>query len=69
MTAPMDCERTPLPVTNCISCLQPFREGETLVRLLCMHYFHKECVIRWFASPIHGHRCPSCNENLIEMDN
>ena len=83
MTPPMDCALTPhlrgveyvlsasspLPVTNCISCLQPFREGETLVRLLCMHYFHKECVTRWFASPIHGHRCPSCNVNLIEMDN
>ena len=64
MTPPMDCgitphlrgveyvlsASTPLPVTNCTSCLQPFREGETLVRLQCMHYFHKECVTRWFAS-------------------
>ena len=82
MTPPMDCELTPqlrgaeyvlganclLPITNCTSCLQPFQVGETLVRLMCMHYFHKECVTRWFSSPIHGHRCPSCNVNLIGLD-
>ncbi|CAE7416276.1 Rnf111 [Symbiodinium sp. CCMP2592] len=82
MTPPVDCELTPqlrgveyvlgpnclLPVTSCTSCLQPFEAGETLVRLVCMHYFHKECVTRWFSSPIHGHRCPSCNVNLIGLD-
>ncbi|CAE7840720.1 Rnf111 [Symbiodinium sp. CCMP2592] len=82
MTPPVDCELTPqlrgveyvlganclLPVTNCTSCLQPFEVGETLVRLVCMHYFHKECATRWFSSPIHGHRCPSCNVNLIGLD-
>ena len=65
MTPPTDCELTPqlrgveyllgdnclLPVSSCTSCLQPFEVGETLVRLACMHYFHKECVTRWFSSP------------------
>ena len=82
MTPPMDCELTSqlrgveyllgdnclLPVTSCTSCLQPFEVGETLVRLACMHFFHKECVTRWFSSPIHGHRCPCCNVNLIGLD-
>lgn len=46
----------------CMVCLLEFKEGET-GRILpeCCHYFHAECVDRWFLSHV---TCPLCRSEV-----
>jgi hypothetical protein len=50
---------TPLPgdQSNCSICLGEFTKGESLKSLLCVHFFHKDCIDAWLMV---GHTCPVC---------
>lgn len=36
-----------IPHGNCVICLYDFKEGETLTKTLCYHYFHSHCLGRY----------------------
>jgi len=52
---------------ECCLCMDAF-EKEDEVRLLpCNHFFHKECIDRWFAARAYQQRsCPLCKRNPLE---
>jgi hypothetical protein len=45
--------------SECIICLQSYREKERLVRLRCsdFHHFHEECLRQWVGT---ASSCPAC---------
>ena len=47
---------------ECVMCLDPFADGETIKRLPCNHLFHAECIDRWLVRGMaHQKRaCPLC---------
>lgn len=61
------CLDSEWPLDQCCVCLESFTEGEGLWRLPCSHYFHKECVDKWFAvSRFKTRRCPLCNGDPVD---
>jgi hypothetical protein len=37
-------------ITECVICLDKFKEGESLSKLsTCRHLFHPHCIIKWFS--------------------
>jgi hypothetical protein len=51
---------------DCCLCLEPFKAEDRLRVLPCSHYFHKECVDKWFASRRFRPRsCPTCRSNPL----
>merc|ERR1719217_246908 len=42
---------------QCSICLEDFQSGELLTELPCRHFFHVECVAKWFQRST---RCPLC---------
>lgn len=44
---------------SCSICLEPYQQGELLTALRCQHFFHVECVARWFK---HSSLCPLCRQ-------
>ena len=45
----------------CSICLEDYRLGERVNKLVCGHVFHRECLIRWLLV---NSRCPNCNYDL-----
>ncbi|KAF1799395.1 hypothetical protein FB192DRAFT_1459873 [Mucor lusitanicus] len=41
--------------SNCVICLEPFENGDTLRRLPCNHEYHRDCVDVWLTK-----KCGSC---------
>lgn len=52
----------------CSLCLDAYEEDDSLVVLPCKHYFHQECVSRWFSTKRQSKHptCPKCRRNPIE---
>ncbi|KAM6566679.1 hypothetical protein CsatA_025807 [Cannabis sativa] len=47
----------------CSVCLENFKIGEEMTRLICGHVYHKSCVLEW------SHRsgqCPLCRKELLQ---
>ncbi|KAF4358620.1 hypothetical protein F8388_021118 [Cannabis sativa] len=47
----------------CSVCLENFKIGEDMTRLICGHVYHKSCVLEW------SHRsgqCPLCRKELLQ---
>ena len=42
---------------TCTICLENFKIGESITQLPCKHYFHKECLSKWFSLK---NICPLC---------
>lgn len=42
---------------SCPICLEAYSQGELLTALRCSHFFHVECLARWFR---HSAQCPLC---------
>jgi len=42
---------------SCSICLEPYQGGELLTALWCSHFFHVECLTRWFQRST---QCPLC---------
>ncbi len=56
---------------DCIICLDPFLIGKFIKRIpICRHYFHAECINKWFESKIseHEQKCPQCNMALVTKE-
>jgi len=50
---------------QCSICLENFRSGEFLTQLPCKHFFHVNCVARWFTSST---QCPLCRSKCSGCD-
>ncbi|CAE8597621.1 unnamed protein product [Polarella glacialis] len=47
---------------ECALCLENYAEGDCMVRLCCLHMFHKACLDPWLAK---NSTCPSCKSDLL----
>lgn len=47
---------------ECMICLEPFRVGEELRLLPCMHRYHRQCVDRWLERSV---ACPMCKHDIF----
>jgi len=51
---------------ECCLCMERFEETDEVRVLPCAHYFHKNCIDRWFATKRYQSRaCPLCKRNPI----
>jgi len=44
---------------NCPICLEAYQKGDLLTSLSCAHFFHVDCLARWFQRST---QCPLCRE-------
>ena len=44
---------------NCGICLQRYRKSNICWKLLCKHYFHKDCIKTWLSE---NSTCPYCRQ-------
>lgn len=49
---------------GCAICLETFQRGELLTELRCNHFFHVECVSRWFQRSA---QCPLCRSQQSQV--
>lgn len=48
-------------VVECSVCLDEVEEGNMVLRLVCGHVFHAECIRKWL---LRAARCPSCRREV-----
>lgn len=49
---------------ECCLCLQEFEDNDELRLLPCQHFFHTQCIDRWFAAKAyHTRTCPLCKRD------
>jgi len=48
---------------NCTICLEAYRSGELLTSLRCQHFFHVDCLTRWFQRSTQCPLCRMCQEH------
>ena len=49
---------------RCVICMCDFEEEEPVKKLICSHYFHEACIMKWFEA--HS-TCPICKKSLKEI--
>jgi hypothetical protein len=47
---------------ECTICFQDYQEGNELLHLPCLHFYHKECIKRWLCE---NKNCPICKNEII----
>ncbi|KAM0044984.1 putative transcription factor C2H2 family [Helianthus debilis subsp. tardiflorus] len=52
------------PATACSICLNDFIVAENIQRLPCDHYFHHQCILRWFSCK---NNCPICRRIIWQV--
>lgn len=63
-----ECLDSEWTLDQCCVCLESFKADERLRRLPCSHYFHKNCVDKWFAvGRFKTRRCPLCNGDPVDI--
>lgn len=56
----------PGPARECGICLDDFADDQVLRLLPCHHYFHPQCIDKWFATCAYGSRpCPLCKADTL----
>lgn len=55
-----------LPENNkrCVICMIDFENGENILCLPCIHFFHQPCIDKWFT---YSDQCPQC-KTYINLD-
>jgi len=54
-------------VLECCLCMDAFEKDEQIRLLPCNHYFHRDCIDRWFATRAYQQRsCPLCKRDPLE---
>ena len=48
-------------IKECSICLNEMKIDDKLLILPCKHYYHKECITKWFKK---SKTCPECRINL-----
>ena len=48
---------------ECSVCLEPLKNSNELIQLLCGHIFHKDCVYKWISEK---NTCPNCRKSIIK---
>lgn len=48
-------------LVECELCLMEYSEGDELLRLPCMHFFHAGCVMPWLQK---SQTCPMCQTDI-----
>ena len=52
---------------ECCLCMEAFQETDELRVLPCEHFYHKNCIDRWFAARRYQSRsCPLCKRNPLQ---
>ncbi|XP_070778114.1 E3 ubiquitin-protein ligase RNF115 [Enoplosus armatus] len=51
---------------ECPVCREEYSLGESVKKLPCLHYFHRECIVPWLE--LHD-TCPVCRKSLDGVDN
>ncbi len=49
--------------TQCIICIDTFKDGEPVLHMPCSHVFHEQCIVAWFRE---NNKCPMCRFALKE---
>ena len=56
----------PVDTPECCLCMEAFEKADELRVLPCRHYFHRQCIDRWFSSRAYQVRlCPLCRVNPL----
>jgi hypothetical protein len=50
--------------TTCSICQSDFTRGDQVLHLMCQHFFHRECLFRWFEQ---SNTCPLCRTVLDDQ--
>jgi len=50
---------------QCAICLETFQSGELLTQLPCAHFYHVECITRWFHDSV---QCPLCRTDCGPLE-
>ena len=50
---------------ECTVCLLPFKDGDPIKTLQCLHCYHGKCIDDWLAK---RSTCPTCNFNMRSID-
>jgi len=50
---------------SCSICLEPYKSGELLTSLPCTHFFHVDCLARWFQRST---QCPLCRSHVTGQE-
>ena len=45
----------------CSICAEVFKDGEQMARLMCLHTFHKDCILEW---TVRVPKCPLCRASV-----
>lgn len=48
---------------KCMICVEPFKRGESLRTLPCLHRYHRKCIDEWLRR---SHLCPICKHDVTE---
>lgn len=48
---------------NCLICLDDYEDNNELTTLPCLHFFHKNCILKWLDSHV---TCPICKNQAIK---
>jgi len=51
-----------LSETHCPISLEPFRLGDTIIKLPCEHYFSRENILEWITN--FSSNCPICRHRI-----
>lgn len=51
--------------SGCTICIEQFVKNAIIVKLDCLHIFHKECLKEWLEKNITRPKCPNCNFNVL----
>lgn len=50
---------------ECTVCLLPFKDGDMIKTLQCLHCYHSKCIDDWLGK---RSTCPTCNFNMRSID-
>lgn len=48
-------------VKRCVICLEDLKNGDKVISLPCIHFFHSNCIKAWFSKK---NSCPICKFEL-----
>lgn len=50
--------------TKCSICYDEFEKGQKTSKLICGHFFHEDCILKWYDQNHHSPTCPVCRRNM-----